>query len=159
MRSASPPTPSPQGLASALHSGEPAYAALPAHSETRLRPALQNLLAAAIAADQIRADIAADELLGAIARLSVSDLDAPSQAQKMVALLADSLRKTRFNGANASGVKKARRANAPGFFLRYLRAKKIVLWQSGLTQAWPGCSGYLDVGDIYFAAQERDVSY
>ena len=83
-----------KGLASALHSGEPAYAALPAHFETHLRPALQNLLAAAIAADQIRADIAADELLGAIARLSMSDVDAPSQAQKMVALLADGLRKT-----------------------------------------------------------------
>ena len=81
-----------RGLAGALHSGEPAYAALPDHFEARLRPALQELLAAAAAAGRIRSDIAAGELLGAIARLSMSDGHEPAQAQRMVALLADGLR-------------------------------------------------------------------
>ena len=81
-----------RGLAAALHSGEPAYAALPAHFEARLRPALERLLASAIAAGRIRSDIAADELLGAIARLSTMEAAEPAQAQRIVALLADGLR-------------------------------------------------------------------
>ena len=81
-----------RGLAGALHSGEPAYAALPAHFDARLRPALERLLAAAITAGRIRSDIAAGELLGAIARLSMSEVDEPAQAERMVALLADGLK-------------------------------------------------------------------
>ena len=81
-----------RGLAVALHSGEPAYAALPGHFEARLRPALQNLLNSAIVAGEVRSDIAAQELLGAIARLSMSEVDSPMQAQRMVGLLADGLR-------------------------------------------------------------------
>ena len=80
-----------RGLAGALHSGEPAYAALPEHFDTRLRPALETLLASAMNAGRIRTDIAAGELLGAIARLSMSEVDEPAQAQRMVALLADGL--------------------------------------------------------------------
>ena len=83
-----------RGLAGALHSGEPAYAALPEHFDKRLRPALEALLASAIAAGRIRSDIAAGELLGAIARLSMSDSDEPAKAQRMVALLADGLRRS-----------------------------------------------------------------
>ena len=81
-----------RGLAAALHSGEPAYAALPSHFEARLRPALERLLASAIAVGRIRSDIAADELLGAIARLSMMEAAEPAQAQRIVALLADGLR-------------------------------------------------------------------
>ena len=81
-----------RGLAGALHSGEPAYLALPGHFEARLRPALEDLLASAMAAGRIRPDIAAGELLGAIARLSMSETGDPAQAQRMVALLADGLR-------------------------------------------------------------------
>ena len=81
-----------RGLAGALHSGEPAYAALPGHFEARLRPALDRLLASASAAGRIRSDIAAGELLGAIARLSMSEIAEPAEAQRMVALLADGLR-------------------------------------------------------------------
>ncbi len=81
-----------RGLAGALHSGEPAYAALPEHFDAHLRPALERLLASAITAGRIRSDIAAGELLGAIARLSMSEVDEPAQAQRMVALLADGLR-------------------------------------------------------------------
>lgn len=81
-----------RGLAGALHSGEPAYAALPKHFDARLRPAFETLLASATAAGRVRSDISATELLGAIARLSMSEGDDPAQAQRMVALLADGLR-------------------------------------------------------------------
>lgn len=82
-----------RGLASALHSGEAAYEALPGHFELRLRPALQSLLTSAIAAGQVRSDVAADELLGAIASLSVSGSGDPRHAERMVGLLADGLRR------------------------------------------------------------------
>ncbi len=82
-----------RGLAGALHSGDAAFEALPAHFDRRLRPALQSLLSAAAAAGQIRADIAADELLGAVARLCSSSRDEdPGLAERMVALLTDGLR-------------------------------------------------------------------
>lgn len=81
-----------RGLAGALHSGEPAYAALPEHFDARLRPALEALFASARAAGRMRSDVAAGELLGAIARLSMSEHDAPEHAKRMVALLADGLR-------------------------------------------------------------------
>ncbi|WP_141683806.1 TetR family transcriptional regulator [Rhizobium sp. AC27/96] len=61
------------------------------HFEARLRPALQNLLASASAKGRIRSDIAPNELLGAIARLSISENADPAQAQRMVALLANGL--------------------------------------------------------------------
>ena len=83
---------SKRGLAGALHSGEAAYAALPEHFDTRLRPAFEKLLASARAAGRIRSDVAARELPGAIARLSMSEGEEPAQAQRMVALLADGLR-------------------------------------------------------------------
>lgn len=81
-----------RGLATALYSGEAAYEALPGHFELRLRPALQSLLTSAIAAGQVRADVAADELLGAVASLALSGSGDPQQAERMVALLADGLR-------------------------------------------------------------------
>lgn len=83
-----------RGLAGALQSGEPAYAALPAHFDARLRPALDGLLASAIAAGRIRSEIGAEELLSAVARLSIIDTSQPEQAQRIVALLADGLRFT-----------------------------------------------------------------
>ena len=55
-----------RGLAGALHSGDAAFEALPAHFDRRLRPALESLLASAAAAGQIRADVVADELLHAV---------------------------------------------------------------------------------------------
>ena len=81
-----------RGLASALHSGDAAFEALPAHFDRRLRPALETLLASATAAREIRADVVADEILHAIARLcSSSAHDDNGQAGRMVALLADGL--------------------------------------------------------------------
>lgn len=82
-----------RGLAGALHSGEAAFQALPAHFDQRLRPALQALLTAAAEAGQVRSDVPADELLAAVARLcSASGSDKAEQAERMVALLIDGLR-------------------------------------------------------------------
>jgi AcrR family transcriptional regulator len=82
-----------RGLATALHSGDPAYDALPAYFERRLRPALRTLLEAAAAAGEARADVEPDELLGAVASLCMrAHADRPDHARRMVALLVDGLR-------------------------------------------------------------------
>jgi AcrR family transcriptional regulator len=82
-----------RGLAKALHSGDPAYDALPAYFDQRLRPTLRALLKSAAAAGEVRADIDADDILGAVASLCMSASNAgPERARRMVALLADGLR-------------------------------------------------------------------
>lgn len=82
-----------RGLAAALHSGDPAYDALPAYFEGRLRPALQRLLDAAIAAGQVRAGAAPYDLLRAVASLCAPSHDVgPEHARRMVGLLLDGLR-------------------------------------------------------------------
>jgi AcrR family transcriptional regulator len=82
-----------RGLAKALHSGDPAFDALPAYFDQRLRPALRTLLAAASAAGEVRDDVDADELLSAVASLCMSARDdRPANAERMVALLVDGLR-------------------------------------------------------------------
>src|SRR5215470_10432287 len=48
-----------RGLAAALHSGNPTFDTLPAYFEARLLPALQTLLDSAVAAGEVRADVAA----------------------------------------------------------------------------------------------------
>jgi AcrR family transcriptional regulator len=60
-----------RGLAKALHSGDPAFAfdTLRAYFKQRLEPTFQILLKSAASAGQVRPDIAAEELLGAIASL------------------------------------------------------------------------------------------
>lgn len=82
-----------RGLAKALHSGDPAYDALPSHFDKRLRPALRMLLDAAVRAGAVRADVEADELLSAVASLGMSahNTDA-GRVDRMVALLVDGLR-------------------------------------------------------------------
>ena len=82
-----------RGLAKALHSGDPAYDVLPAYFDQRLRPALRALLETANAAGEVRADVEAEELLGAAASLCMSAQNAKSgRAERMVALLVDGLR-------------------------------------------------------------------
>jgi AcrR family transcriptional regulator len=82
-----------RGLAAALHSGDPAFEALPAYFDTRLRPALRGLVDAAVAAGEVRADIEPSDLLSAVASLSVQTRDPdPAHARRMVALLVDGLR-------------------------------------------------------------------
>ncbi len=82
-----------RGLAAALHSGDPAFEALPAYFDARLRPALRGLVDAAIAAGEVRADIEPSDLLSAVASLSLQTRNqAPAHARRMVALLVDGLR-------------------------------------------------------------------
>jgi AcrR family transcriptional regulator len=82
-----------RGLAAALHSGDPAFDALPGYFMQRLGPALGSLLEAAIATGEIRADISSRELLPAVANLCMPVADeGPAYSQRMVALLIDGLR-------------------------------------------------------------------
>jgi AcrR family transcriptional regulator len=81
-----------RGLATALHSGNPAFDTLPGYFDIRLRPALRTLLEAAAVAGEVRADVEPDDLLRAVASLCMSANDRPAQAERMVALLVDGLR-------------------------------------------------------------------
>jgi len=56
-----------RGLASALHSGDPAYDDLPQHLLDRLEPALQTLLARAVDGGYARDDVTAREVLTTVA--------------------------------------------------------------------------------------------
>ena len=81
-----------RGLAAALHSGDPAYGALPQYFDRHLRPALDSLLSAAVAAGRIRPDVDAGDLLTALANLSLPADEKPDHTRRMVALLIDGLR-------------------------------------------------------------------
>lgn len=82
-----------KGLASALHSGDPAYAALPDYFRASFEPALSALLAAAAATGNVRSDIAPYDLLRSIGNLSVtSGADGAAHTARMVDLLIDGLR-------------------------------------------------------------------
>jgi AcrR family transcriptional regulator len=81
-----------RGLAPALHSGDPAFDTLRAYFEQRLRPALQTLLASAAAAGEVRTDVDADDILGAVASLCMHAFDqGPEHARRMVSLFVDGL--------------------------------------------------------------------
>jgi AcrR family transcriptional regulator len=82
-----------RGLATALHSGDPAFEALPGYFMQRLGPALASLLEAATASGEIRADIGAKDLLYAVATLCLPVAEqGVAYSQRMVALLIDGLR-------------------------------------------------------------------
>jgi AcrR family transcriptional regulator len=82
-----------RGLAAVLHSGDPAFDALPGYFRQRLEPALQSLLDAAVAAGEVRADVEPGELLQAVGSLSVvSGKRGALHGQRMVDLLVDGLR-------------------------------------------------------------------
>jgi AcrR family transcriptional regulator len=84
------------GLAAALHSGDPAFDALPAYFWERLGPVLDALLEAAKATGEIRADISARDLLSAVALLCHPvPGEGPEYGQRMVALLIDGLHRAR----------------------------------------------------------------
>jgi len=88
-----------RGLATALHSGDPAFEALPGYFMQRLGPALGSLLDAATASGEIRADFSPADLLHAVANLShPAGGEGAAYSQRMVALLFDGLR----YGASAS---------------------------------------------------------
>lgn len=82
-----------RGLATALHSGDPAFDALPGYFMQRLGPALGSLLEAAAATGETRADISAKDLLHAVALLCqpVPD-EGVAYSRRMVAVLIDGLR-------------------------------------------------------------------
>jgi AcrR family transcriptional regulator len=82
-----------RGLAPALHSGETAYTPLRAYFDERMRPALHQLLASAVAAGEIRADVDADDVLGAVTGLSAHAFErGAAHARRMVSLFVDGLR-------------------------------------------------------------------
>ncbi len=82
-----------RGLAAALHSGDPAYSALPGYFNQRLLPALKTLLDTAVAAGVVRPGVEAEDLLRAVATLCHGPHgDEPLYARRMVALLVDGLR-------------------------------------------------------------------
>ena len=89
-----------RGLAAALHSGDPAYSALPAYLEARLRPAIQALLAAAAASNEVRDDVDPDDLLWAVGSLCMSGQGDRDFTRRMVSLLVDGLR---YNADRAKG--------------------------------------------------------
>jgi AcrR family transcriptional regulator len=82
-----------RGLASALHSGDPAFEGLPGYFLQRLGPTLTALLDAAAADGAIRGDIGAEDLLYAIAQLCQP---VPGRGfdhnRRIVAVLIDGLR-------------------------------------------------------------------
>jgi AcrR family transcriptional regulator len=82
-----------RGLAKALHSGDPAFDALPGYFMQRLEPTLGSLLEAAAASGEIRADITPRYLLYAVANLSLPVAgEGVAYSQRMVAILIDGLR-------------------------------------------------------------------
>jgi AcrR family transcriptional regulator len=82
-----------RGLATALHSGDPAYEVLPAYYDGKLRPALEALLKRAVDAGEIKAGVAPGDLLSAAVSLCRPAYGvAPDHTQRMIALLIDGLR-------------------------------------------------------------------
>src|SRR5882757_11256744 len=82
-----------RGLASALHSGDPAFSGLPGYFLQRLGPTLAALLDAAVADGAVRDDISAEDLLDAITQLSRPVPGrGPEHNQRIVAVLVDGLR-------------------------------------------------------------------
>ena len=82
-----------RGLAAVLHSGDPAYSALPQYFIAHLVPALEGLLQQAVAAGRVRPGVDAGDLLHAVANLCrVSSEQEPAYSRRMVALLVDGLR-------------------------------------------------------------------
>jgi hypothetical protein len=82
-----------RGLASALHSGDPAFAGLPDYFLQRLGPTLSALLDAAAAEGAIRGDIGAEDLLYAIAQLCQPVPGrGPEHGRRIVGVLVDGLR-------------------------------------------------------------------
>lgn len=82
-----------RGLAQALHSGDPAFQALPDYFRQNFEPALVGLLNAAVAAGAVRAGIEAYELLRAIGNLaSVKGSEPEGETPVMVELLIEGLR-------------------------------------------------------------------
>jgi AcrR family transcriptional regulator len=83
-----------RGLASALHSGDPAFDALPGYFMSRLEPVAASLVGAAVTAGEIRPDVQAKDLLYTVALLCqpVPGEDF-AYNRRLVAVFADGLRR------------------------------------------------------------------
>ncbi len=82
-----------QGLAAALHSGDPTFANLPDYFRSRFEPALSMLLNDAARTGEIRDGVAPYDLLRGIGNLAVaSGNDGAAHTERMVMLLLDGLR-------------------------------------------------------------------
>lgn len=83
-----------RGLSAALHSGDPAYEALPAYLMGHLAPAAAGLLVAAARAGKIRSDIEPIDFLMGIAHLCLPDGKGgiTDGSRRMVSLFVDGLR-------------------------------------------------------------------
>jgi AcrR family transcriptional regulator len=85
-----------QGLATALHSGDPAYDGLPERLLLQLEPALRALLDRAIAAGVARRDVTASDVITTISLLSQSvPNQAPAFNQRMTQVFIEGLRLSR----------------------------------------------------------------
>ena len=93
-----------RGLATALHSGDPAFGTLRAHFERRLRPEFRKLYQSAVAAGEVRRGINPEDLLDAVAGLCMQAFEkGPGCARRMVALLVDGLRQSQGEAAAPRG--------------------------------------------------------
>ena len=82
-----------RGLSAALHSGDSAYENLPDYFRTRLVPAMGSLLDGAVAAGEIRTAMPPEELINAVAQLSMGGPAAgEGYADRMIQLLLNGLR-------------------------------------------------------------------
>jgi AcrR family transcriptional regulator len=82
-----------RGLAQALHSGDPAFQALPDYFRQNFEPALTRLLDSAVEVGAVRAGIEPYELLRAIGNLSaIKGAEPEGETPVMVELLIDGLR-------------------------------------------------------------------
>ncbi|MBA8795654.1 AcrR family transcriptional regulator [Friedmanniella endophytica] len=81
-----------QGLSAALHSGDPAFDALPAHFTDTLGPAISTLLRAAEASGEVRNGVDPLDFLMAVADLSHRAPSVDGVPNPMVRLLLDGLR-------------------------------------------------------------------
>jgi AcrR family transcriptional regulator len=81
-----------RGFASALHSGDPAYQPLPAQFLGVLAERVQRILDAGVREGTIRADVRAEDLIGALSRLADSHpAEADSGGASMTGVLLDGL--------------------------------------------------------------------
>jgi AcrR family transcriptional regulator len=81
------------GLAAALHKGDPTFDALASYFLERLAPALEALLEAARASGGVRSDVSAKDVLYAVALLCLpAPGEGPDYNRRMIAVFVDGLR-------------------------------------------------------------------
>lgn len=84
-----------RGLASALHSGDPAYRPLPSYFLGTLAPPVQKILDAGARDGTLRDDVRAEDLIHALTRLIGGPADAEDRTSRMAEILLDGLTASR----------------------------------------------------------------